>query len=176
MYVKLVNFIDTLNQYRKTKISNRNFLVIAALIVGILAGCAAALLKSLTHYIENFLQSGFQWHYKYYLYIFFPMIGILLSVMYTRRYIRKGKFETGLTPVLYTISKKSSKVEPHNIYSQIITAALTVGFGGSTGLGIADCNQWWWHRICNWQVFRFILPRSNHAFSLWGGSGHCRSF
>ena len=130
----MVKYIDALNQYRKTKISNRNFLVIAALIVGVLAGCAAALLKSLTHHIESFLQSGFQWHYKYYLYIFFPMIGILLSVMYTRRFIRKGKFETGLTPVLYTISRKSSKVEPHNIYSQIITAALTVGFGGSTGL------------------------------------------
>jgi len=54
--------------------------------------------------------------------------------MYVRRFIRKGKFETGLTPLLYTISKKSSRVEPHNIYSQIITAALTVGFGGSTGL------------------------------------------
>jgi CIC family chloride channel protein len=134
MYVRLVNYIDALNQYRKTKITNRNFLVIAALIVGILAGCAAAVLKSLTHHIESFLQSGFQWHYKYYLYIFFPMIGILLSVMYARRFIRKGKFETGLTPVLYTIAKKSSKVEPHNIYSQIITAALTVGFGGSVGI------------------------------------------
>ena len=36
--------------------------------------------------------------------------------------------------MLYAISKKSSKVEAHNIYSQIITAAITVGFGGSTGL------------------------------------------
>ncbi|HWW42054.1 chloride channel protein [Pedobacter sp.] len=134
MYVRLVNYIDTLNQYRRTKISNRNFLVIAALIVGILAGLAAAALKSITHHIEDFLQSGFHWHYKYYLYIFFPLIGILLSVMYVRRFIRKGKFETGLTPLLFTISKKSSKVEPHNIYSQVITAALTVGFGGSTGL------------------------------------------
>ncbi|HEY0176463.1 MAG TPA: chloride channel protein, partial [Pedobacter sp.] len=71
---------------------------------------------------------------KYYLYLGFPLIGILLSVMYVRRFIRKGKFETGLTPLLYTISRKSSRVEPHNIYSQIITAALTVGFGGSTGL------------------------------------------
>jgi CIC family chloride channel protein len=134
MYVRLVNYIDRLNQYRRTKISNRNFLVIAALIVGILAGLAAAALKSITHHIEDFLQSGFHWHYKYYLYIFFPMIGILLSVLYVRRFIRKGKFETGLTPLLFSISKKSSKVEPHNIYSQIITAALTVGFGGSTGL------------------------------------------
>lgn len=134
MYIRLVNYVDSINQYRKTKISNRNFLVIAALIVGVLAGLAAALLKTLTHHIEDFLQTGFHWQYKYYLYFFFPFIGILLSVMYVRRFIRKGKFETGLTPLLYTISKKSSKVEPHNIYSQIITAALTVGFGGSTGL------------------------------------------
>lgn len=134
MYIRLVNYIDSINHYRKTKISNRNFLVIAALIVGILAGLAAALLKTLTHHIEDFLQTGFHWQYKYYLYFFFPFIGILLSVMYVRRFIRKGKFETGLTPLLYTISKKSSKVEPHNVYSQIITAALTVGFGGSTGL------------------------------------------
>lgn len=134
MYVRLVVYIDTLNQYRRTKISNRNFLVIAALAVGILAGLAAALLKSLTHHIEDFLQDGFHWQYKYYLFLVFPSIGILLSVMYVRRFIRKGKFETGLTPLLHTISRKSSRVEPHNIYSQIITAALTVGFGGSTGL------------------------------------------
>jgi CIC family chloride channel protein len=134
MNVKFLRYVDALNQYRRTKISNRNFLVLAALVVGILAGCAAALLKSLTHHIENFLQTGFQWHYKYYLYFIFPFIGILLSVMYTRRFIRKGKFETGLTPVLFTIAKKSSKVEPHNAYSQIITAALTVGFGGSVGI------------------------------------------
>ncbi|SMC85623.1 chloride channel protein [Pedobacter africanus] len=134
MYVRAVNYIDSINQYRKTKISNRNFLVIAALIVGILAGLAASLLKTLTHHIEDFLQSGFHWQYKYYLFFIFPFIGILLSVMYVRRFIRKGEFETGLTPILYTISKKSSKIEPHNIYSQVITAALTVGFGGSTGL------------------------------------------
>jgi CIC family chloride channel protein len=134
MYVKFVNYVDKLNRYRQSKISNRNFLVIAALIVGVLAGLAAALLKTITHHIEAFLQTSLQWQYKYYLYLLFPTIGIFLAVLYTRKFIRKGKFETGLTPLLYTISKKSSKVEPHNIYSQIITAALTVGFGGSTGL------------------------------------------
>ncbi|HKG08766.1 MAG TPA: chloride channel protein [Pedobacter sp.] len=134
MYVRMVNYVDALNQYRKTKISNRNFLVIAALIAGVLAGLAAALLKTITHHIEDFLQDGFHWQYKYYLFFFFPFIGIMLSVLYVRRFIKKDKFETGLTPLLYTISKKSSKVVPHNIYSQIITAALTVGFGGSTGL------------------------------------------
>lgn len=134
MYERLLNSIDLINQYRRTKISNQNFLILAAMLVGVLAGLAAALLKSLTHHIEGFLQNDLQWQYKYYLYLFFPLIGIFLSVTYVRRFIRRGKFESGLTPILYAISKKSSKVEPHNIYSQIITAAITVGFGGSVGL------------------------------------------
>lgn len=134
MYVRFVSLVDKLNSYRKTKISNRNFLVIAAVLVGVFAGLAASLLKTITHHIESFLQTDLNWQYKYYLYLLFPMIGIFLSVLYVRRFIKKGKFETGLTPLLYTISKKSSHVKAHNIYSQIITSALTVGFGGSTGL------------------------------------------
>jgi len=134
MYIRFVNYIDNINQYRKSKLSNRNFLVILAVIVGILAGLAAAVLKSLTHHIEDFLQSDWHWKYKYYFYLLTPLIGMLFAVMYVRRFIRKAKFETGLTPLLYAISKKSSKIEAHNIYSQIITAAVTVGFGGSTGL------------------------------------------
>ncbi len=134
MYVKFVNFVDRFNQYRQSKISNKNFLIIAAILVGILAGLAASLLKGITHRIEHFLQTDLQWQYKYYLYLLFPTIGILLSVLYVRKFIKKGNFETGLTPLLFAISKKSSKVEAHNSYSQIITSAITVGFGGSTGL------------------------------------------
>jgi CIC family chloride channel protein len=134
MQVKFINYIDQVNQFRRTKISNKNFLIICALVVGIIAGLAASLLKGLTHYIEHFLQSEFQWKYKYFLYFLFPMIGIFLSVLYVRKFIRKGKFETGLTPILYGISRKSSNLESHNIYSQVITSAITVGFGGSVGL------------------------------------------
>lgn len=123
-----------LNQWRMKRISNRNFLVILAVVVGIIGGLAAAALKGLTHGIAEFLQDDVQWQYKYYLYFFFPLIGILLSVVYVRRFIRKGRFEHGITPIIYAISRKSSRIEPHNVYSQIITSALTVGFGGSAGL------------------------------------------
>lgn len=122
------------NHYRKQRISNRNFLIIAAVITGLFSGLAAAVLKLLAHHIASFLQNDLQGQYKYFLYLFFPLIGIFLSVLYVRRFIRKGTFDTGLTPILHTISKKSSRMEFHNIYSQIITSALTVGFGGSLGL------------------------------------------
>lgn len=128
------HIVYRLNQWRMKKISNRNFLVILALVVGLIGGLAAAVLKGLTHNIAAFLQDDVQWQYKYYLYFFFPLIGILLSVVYVRRFIRKGTFEHGITPIIYAISRKSSKIESHNIYSQIITSALTVGFGGSAGL------------------------------------------
>lgn len=123
-----------LNDYRHRQISNRNFLIIAAVFVGVIGGLAASLLKSLSHHISAFLQTDLEWRYKYFLYLFFPLMGILLSVTYVKRFIRSGKFETGLTQILFSISRKSSKIDFHNIYSQIITSALTVGFGGSVGL------------------------------------------
>ncbi len=128
------HIIDRLNRWRIQRISNRNFLVILAVLVGIIGGLAAAALKGLTHSIAAFLQDDVQWQYKYYLYLIFPLAGILLSVLYVRRFVRKGKFDHGMTPIIYAISRKSSRIEPHNIHSQIITSALTVGFGGSAGL------------------------------------------
>jgi len=126
--------IQRLNEWRKKKISNRNFLVLAAAVVGLLGGLAASLLKALTHFIEDSLQNDVHWKYKYYLYLAFPTIGIFLCVAYVRHFIRRRKFEHGLTPVLYSIARKSGHLDFHNIYSQIISSALTVGFGGSSGL------------------------------------------
>src|SRR5690554_5637159 len=125
---------NRLNQWRIQRISNKNFLVILAVIVGITGGLAASALKALTLYIATFLQNDVSWDFRGYLYLFFPLIGILLSVLYVRKFIRAKKMEHGITPILYSISNKSSRMPVHNVYSQIITSALTVGFGGSAGL------------------------------------------
>jgi CIC family chloride channel protein len=134
MNPKLLSAITQLNYWRKQKISKANFLILAAAVVGVLGGVAASLLKQLTHLIEDFLQNDLHWKYKYYLYLVFPLIGILLTVLYVKTFIRKDKFQHGLTPILYSISRNSSKISFHNIYSQIISSAITVGFGGSVGL------------------------------------------
>lgn len=126
--------MDTLNKWRMQRLSNRNFLILLAFLVGIVGGLAAALLKGMTHTIASFLQNDLDWHYKYSFYLVFPLIGILLSVLYVRKFLKGKKFEHGITPIIYAVSRKSSRIEFHNIYSQIITSALTVGFGGSSGL------------------------------------------
>lgn len=116
------------------RLSNRNFLVLLAFLVGLVGGLAAALLKVLTHFIASGLQDDVEWHIKYSFYLIFPLVGILLSVLYVRKFLKGKKFEHGITPIIYSISRRSSRIEVHNVYSQIVTSAITVGFGGSCGL------------------------------------------
>lgn len=129
-----IGYLRQFQQWRIRNISNRNFLVILAIVVGVFGGLAAALLKAMTHWIATYLQDEIQWQYKYYLYFIFPLIGILLSVLFVRRFVHRGQMEHGITPIIFSISRKSSKLSIHNVYSQIVTSALTVGFGGSAGL------------------------------------------
>jgi CIC family chloride channel protein len=130
----LIRYLVIINDWRKTRISKTNFLIIAAAVVGVLGGIASSLLKELTHFIANFLQNDLHWQYKYYLYLFFPLIGIFLTILYIRTFIRRSKFQHGIPAILYNISRNSSKLDFHNIYSQVISSALTVGLGGSAGL------------------------------------------
>ncbi|HHG83537.1 MAG TPA: chloride channel protein [Bacteroidetes bacterium] len=61
------------------------------------------------------------------------MIGILLSILFIKFVLRK-QVRQGISNVLYSISKRSGKLNRHNMYSSVVTSALTVGFGGSVGL------------------------------------------
>lgn len=133
-YIKLLRFVGAINLWRKEKISNTNFLILAAAVVGVLGGIASSLLKALTHSVANFLQNDVHSEYKYYLYFFFPLIGLFLTVFYIRTFIRRSKFHHGIPPILLNISRHGSKLDFHNIYSQVISSALTVGLGGSAGL------------------------------------------
>lgn len=133
-YNKFLKVLESINHWRKRKISNTNFLIIAAAVVGILGGIASSLLKQLTHSIARFLQDDFHWQFKYYLYFFFPLIGIFLTVFYIRFFIRRSKFQHGIPAIINNITHHNSRLDFHNIYSQIISSALTVGLGGSAGL------------------------------------------
>ncbi|HAT91630.1 MAG TPA: chloride channel protein, partial [Sphingobacterium sp.] len=126
--------IDQINQWRMKKVSNRNFIIILAFLVGIVGGIMASVLKRLTHFIATTIQDDIDWKVKYSVYLIFPLIGILLSVFFVRKFLKGKKMEHGITPIIYAISRKGSRLDPSNIYSQVVTSAITVGFGGSCGL------------------------------------------
>jgi chloride channel protein, CIC family len=119
--------------WRIKNISNKNFVLILSGIIGIIAGVAAVILKQTVHAIQHFLTEGFAVNLANYLYLSYPLIGILLTVLLSK-YVLKERLGHGITDVLYTISKKSSIFKRSRMYSRMLTSALTVGFGGSVGL------------------------------------------
>ena len=45
----------------------------------------------------------------------------------------RDNISEGVTRVLYAMSKKRSRIKPHNCYSSIVASSATIGFGGSVG-------------------------------------------
>ncbi len=119
--------------WRIRTISDNNFTLIMAGIIGLIAGLAAVVLKSTVHFIQAFLERNIDLTGLNYLYLGYPLIGILITVI-VARYILREHLGHGITQILYAISKNSSILKRTQMYSRMITSAITVGFGGSVGL------------------------------------------
>lgn len=118
--------------WRERHISEKNFVMVLALIVGVFCGFAAMLLKWLIHVISNFLTAGVNIEEGNYIYIIYPAIGIILVSLYVR-YVVRDNISHGVTRVLYAISSNKSRLKKHNIYTSVIASSVTIGFGGSVG-------------------------------------------
>ena len=118
--------------WREKHIKERNFVLILALIVGIASGFAALLLKYLIHIISDALLSHFAVTGGNYMYLLWPVLGVLITSVFVR-YVIRDNISHGVTRVLYAISQKKSRLKPHNMYASLIGSSVTIGFGGSVG-------------------------------------------
>ena len=118
--------------WRVRHISQRNFVLIISVVIGILSGLAAVILKNAIHYIHLLLTGNFNLAGWNFLYLLYPMIGTFITLLFVR-YVIKDDIGHGVTKILYSISKKGGSFKAHNTYSSIIGSSLTIGFGGSVG-------------------------------------------
>ena len=107
-------------------------LIILSFVVGISSGLAAVLLESLVRAIHHGLTSWFDGSLDNFLYLVYPGIGMLLSLILLL-FVIKDNIGHGVTKVLVAVSKNDSCIKPHNMWSSILTSSLTIGFGGSVG-------------------------------------------
>jgi len=119
--------------WRLKNMSNRQFMMILSVFAGFSAGVAAVILKNTVHFIQKLLTSDFADNYYNFLYFAYPTIGILIVVLFIK-YVVRRPVRHGIPSVLYSISKNNGIINRHNMFSSIVTSALTVGFGGSVGL------------------------------------------
>lgn len=119
--------------YLRDKLSTRQFFILSAVVVGLSSGLAAVVLKYFVHSIESLVAFYSTNYEEFFLFALFPLVGITLTVLVVR-YGLKGKLQKGSAEIAYAIVKRSSIIPTRQMYSHVITSALTVGFGGSTGL------------------------------------------
>ncbi len=118
--------------WRERHIKEKTFVLILALLVGLLAGGAAILLKFLISLISSSLTAGLEVKEGNWLYILYPSMGVVIAALYVR-YVVRDNISHGVTRVLYSISQNKSRLKPHNMYTSIIASSITIGFGGSVG-------------------------------------------
>ena len=118
--------------WRTKKIKDKHFILILSFVVGILTALAASLLKFLIEYIKHFLTENFDTTGVNWLYLVYPVVGILLTGLFIRNVVRDD-ISHGVTKILYAISRRQSRIKRHNTWSSLFASAITIGFGGSVG-------------------------------------------
>jgi CIC family chloride channel protein len=125
----LIRFSDWSNRH----LSHQQFLMILSAIIGFTAGLGAVVIKNLTHYIQRLLEGNLIINYHHAFYFIFPLIGLSLTLLVIKVVLKK-KIGHGIPSTLYAISRRKGIMRSFQMYASIITAPLTVGFGGSVGL------------------------------------------
>ncbi len=125
--------LNRLQNWRVKNIDHKHFVLILSLIVGLASGLSAVVLKNTVYYTHYLLTRGFNTEAGNYLYLAYPLLGMALTVLFIRYFV-KDNISHGITRILYAISRKNSHLKPHNNYSSLIASTITVGFGGSVGL------------------------------------------
>jgi chloride channel protein, CIC family len=131
--MKRPSWVEAFLVWRVKHISDRNFILLLSVVIGILAAIAAIVLKTAIHYLEFWVRNIPGKHMENWFLLVFPVIGILITVLYVRNFV-KDDIGHGVSRILYAISRKKAVMKLHNTYSSIIACTFTGGFGGSVGM------------------------------------------
>lgn len=133
MKLKLTQVLTQVTKWLEKSFSKQQLLILISAVVGLLSGLVAVVIKNLTYLIQSLLGGGYISNYHNAYYFLFPMVGLLLVYLFTK-YILKKEIGQGISTTLYSISRRKGFMRKFQNYASIITAPITLGFGGSAGL------------------------------------------
>ena len=114
------------------RLTDKQLMILLAIVVGLAAGLAAYVFERTLGLFRYMLTSWFDVDRASVFYLFYPVVGIVIATLIVK-YLVRDNISEGVTRVLYAMSKKGSRIKPHNCYSSILASSATIGFGGSVG-------------------------------------------
>ena len=127
------NYVRKILIWRYRRISETQFTYFLSILIGLAAGLAAVTLKNFTHLIQENLTGDYLGDLKASWYFLLPIVGLLLVYLISK-YLIKKPIGAGIPVTLFAISKRKSFMPSYQMWASLLTAPLTVGFGGSVGL------------------------------------------
>jgi CIC family chloride channel protein len=119
--------------WRIKNIPERKFVYLLSILVGFTSGVGAVILKNLTHFFQHLLEGKLVKYYHQAFYFLFPVLGFILVYLISK-YVIRNKVSHGIPSTLYAISKHKGIMRRFQMFGSLMTAPITVGFGGSVGL------------------------------------------
>ena len=100
------SLLNKFNLWRKDHISERQFILLLSLVVGVFTAFAALVLKYLISVIHGLISDNLIISHENYSLLLYPVIGILLSGLFIR-YIVRDDIGHGVTKILYADRKST---------------------------------------------------------------------
>lgn len=117
---------------RLLRLGPRRHVLVVSVVVGVLCGLAAVLLKNAVHWTRELVTTYIVTDLQSLWLLLLPGVGILLTSLFVR-YVVRDSIGHGVTGILYAISRRKSYLKFHHTYSSIVASSITIGFGGSVG-------------------------------------------
>ena len=125
-------FIKRLLILRYKYISQKNFVFFLSILIGLISGLVSVTIKNVTFSIQWILEKVAVLTQNS-IYFILPILGLWFVYLFVK-YISKKPIEHAIPSILFALSKKNGLLKRSKIFIPLITAPLTVGFGGSVGL------------------------------------------
>lgn len=117
-----------LQKLKAKYLNHQQFMIIISIVIGLATGLVAVLLKNLTFLFQSITERG-----GLAFYFIFPLLGLCLTYLVIKYFLKK-EVGQGIVTTLYAISRKKGIIDKFQRFASLVTAPITVGFGGSVGL------------------------------------------
>lgn len=118
--------------WRAQNLDTSTFLVLVAVVTGLISGLVAVVLKNAAHAVRELVVAERLSDIYQVAYFLFPLVGI--SIVMVLRHSLKWRMREGIPMALSSIAKDGGIIPRSAMYTSFVGSAFTVGFGGSVGL------------------------------------------